>query len=43
MGFVQCVATAFNYFRDNGGGHIAVVSSIAGTKGLGSAPAYSAT
>jgi NAD(P)-dependent dehydrogenase (short-subunit alcohol dehydrogenase family) len=42
-GFVQCVATAFNFFRDNGGGHIAVVSSIAGTKGLGSAPAYSAT
>jgi len=42
-GFVQCVATAFNFFRDNGGGHIAVVSSIAGTMGLGSAPAYSAT
>ena len=42
-GFVQCVATAFNFFRDNGGGHIAVVSSIAGTRGLGSAPAYSAT
>ena len=42
-GFVQCVATAFNFFRDNGGGHIAVVSSIAGTKGLGSAPSYSAT
>lgn len=42
-GFVQCVATAFNFFRNNGGGHIAIVSSIAGTKGLGSAPAYSAT
>ncbi|MCR5453681.1 MAG: SDR family NAD(P)-dependent oxidoreductase [Bacteroidales bacterium] len=42
-GFVQCVATAFNFFRDNGGGHIAIVSSIAGTKGLGSAPSYSAT
>ena len=42
-GFVQCVATAFNFFMDNGGGHIAVVSSIAGTKGLGSAPSYSAT
>ncbi len=42
-GFVQCVVAAFNFFRDNGGGHIAVVSSIAGTKGLGSAPAYSAT
>lgn len=42
-GFVQCVASAFNYFRNSGGGHIAVISSIAGTKGLGSAPAYSAT
>ena len=30
-----------NAFRDEG--HIAVVSSIAGTKGLGAAPAYSAT
>ena len=29
--------------RTNGGGHLAVISSIAGTKGLGSAPAYSAT
>lgn len=42
-GFVECVATAFNFFRENGGGHIAIVSSIAGTKGLGSAPAYSAS
>lgn len=34
---------AFGYFRAHGGGHLAVISSIAGTKGLGSAPAYSAT
>lgn len=33
----------FSYFRNNGGGHLAVISSIAGTKGLGVAPAYSAT
>lgn len=30
-------------FREKGSGHIAVISSIAGTKGLGVAPAYSAT
>lgn len=42
-GFVRMVTAAFGYFRSHGGGRIAVISSIAGTKGLGSAPAYSAT
>lgn len=42
-GFVRMVTTAFHYFREQGKGHIAVISSIAGTKGLGIAPAYSAT
>ena len=43
-GFTQMVDTAFNYFKDNKlSGHIAVISSIAGTKGLGAAPSYSAT
>ena len=42
-GFVRMMTAAFAYFRDNGGGQLAVISSIAGTKGLGSAPAYSAT
>lgn len=42
-GFIRMVTAAFNYFKANGGGHIAVISSIAGTKGLGVAPAYSAT
>ncbi len=42
-GFVRMIVAAFNYVRNHGGGHIAVISSIAGTKGLGSAPAYSAT
>ena len=42
-GFVRMVTAAFDYFRSHGGGRIAVISSIAGTKGLGSAPAYSAT
>lgn len=42
-GFIRMTTAAFRYFRDNGGGHIAVISSIAGTKGMGVAPAYSAT
>ncbi len=42
-GFVRMVTTAFNYFKSVGHGHIAIVSSIAGTKGLGTAPSYSAT
>ena len=43
VGFTRMVDYAFKYFKDNGGGQIAAVSSIAGTKGLGVAPAYSAT
>ncbi|MDR2919131.1 MAG: SDR family NAD(P)-dependent oxidoreductase [Tannerella sp.] len=42
-GFGRMVIAAFQYFKIQKGGHIAVISSIAGTKGLGSAPAYSAT
>lgn len=42
-GFTRMVGTAFRYFKSKGKGHIAVISSIAGTKGLGVAPAYSAT
>lgn len=43
LGFTRMVDTAFNYFSSHHGGHIAVISSIAGTKGLGVAPSYSAT
>lgn len=43
FGFTQMVDTMFNYMADNLGGDIAVVSSIAGTKGLGAAPSYSAS
>lgn len=43
MGFVRMVGATYRYMAAHGGGHIAVVSSIAGTKGLGPAPAYSAT
>ena len=42
-GFIRMVNAAYHYFEQHGKGHIAVISSIAGTKGLGSAPAYSAT
>ncbi len=43
-GFIRLVTFAFNWFYQNKiKGHIAVISSIAGTKGLGVAPAYSAT
>ena len=43
LGFTRMVGTAFRYMAEHGGGHIAVISSIAGTKGLGPAPSYSAT
>jgi len=43
LGFTQMVDAMLGYMAEHGGGHIAVISSIAGTKGLGAAPAYSAT
>ena len=47
FGFTLIVDTAFNYFRNRSHnekpGQIAVISSIAGTMGLGIAPSYSAT
>lgn len=48
-GFTRMTTFAFNYFKErqrggwDGRGHVAVISSIAGTKGLGIAPSYSAT
>ncbi len=42
-GFTRMVGAAYRYFAKQGGGHIAAITSIAGTKGLGPAPAYSAT
>lgn len=43
-GFTRIIDTSFNYFKQRkNGGHIAIISSIAGTKGLGVAPSYSAT
>jgi NADP-dependent 3-hydroxy acid dehydrogenase YdfG len=43
VGFTRMVDTVFNYMASHQGGDIAVISSIAGTKGLGAAPSYSAT
>ena len=42
-GFIRMVTAAYRYFAAQKYGHIAVISSIAGTKGMGAAPAYSAT
>ena len=43
-GFTRTIDWAFHYFASRGiKGHIGVISSIAGTKGLGPAPAYSAS
>lgn len=43
-GFTQMVVTAFNYFKkEKRSGRIAVISSVAGIKGMGAAPSYSAT
>lgn len=42
-GFTRMVGEAYRYFAEVGGGHLAAISSIAGTMGLGPAPSYSAT
>ena len=44
IGFTRLITHVFNYFKScNNGGHISIISSIAGTKGIGIAPSYSAT
>ena len=43
LGFVCMIDVVYNYMSVHQGGHIAVITSIAGTKGLGAAPSYSAT
>lgn len=42
-GFTRLVGEAYRQMVAQGGGHIAVISSIAGVRGLGAAPSYSAT
>ncbi len=43
MGFTRMINHAWHYFAQKRCGHIAAVTSIAGTKGMGAAPSYSAT
>ena len=43
LGFTRMIGEAYRYFAERGQGHIAAITSIAGTKGLGPAPSYSAT
>ena len=43
VGFTRMIGEAYRYFARQGDGHIAAITSIAGTKGLGPAPSYSAT
>lgn len=44
QGFTRLIGQAYRHFVAQGrGGHIAAITSVAGTKGLGAAPAYSAS
>ena len=44
LGFTRMITAAYRWFADNNvRGHIACITSIARTRGLGAAPAYSAT
>lgn len=42
-GFVRMIDAAFLYLRENGGGHIAAITSVAGIRPLGQSASYSAT
>jgi len=42
-GFVAAATVAFKYFRQQKRGHIVGLSSVAGVRGMGPAPAYSAS
>lgn len=44
VGFARMTSTAYKYFRDMGGiGHIAAITSVAGTRGMGPIASYSST
>lgn len=43
MGFVKTASFAFNYFREQGHGQLAVISSVAALRGNSHSPAYSAS
>jgi len=42
-GFTKIACFAYHYFKNQGHGHFAVISSVAGYRGLRGAPSYSAT
>jgi short-subunit dehydrogenase len=42
-GFTKIVCFVYHYFKNQGYGHFAVISSVAGYRGLRGAPSYSAT
>ena len=43
VGFVSLIHAAFQFFCTQGHGHLAAITSIAGTRGIGPAASYSAT
>lgn len=43
VGFTAIADWAFNYFRNQGFGHLAAISSIAGIRGMRHSPSYGAT
>lgn len=44
VGFARMTSTAYKYFRDNNlRGHIAAITSVAGTRGMGPIASYSST
>lgn len=43
VGFTRMVDTAYHFFRARGKGHLAIISSVAGTKGIGELASYSAS
>ncbi len=42
-GFTAAINWAYKYFEERGGGSIAAISSVAGTRGFGMSPSYSAS
>lgn len=43
VGFTRIVTAAYKYYRSGHSGHIAAITSVAGTKGMGVSATYSAT
>ena len=43
VGFTRIACFVYNYFKQQGKGHFAVISSVAGWRGLREAPSYSAS